>query len=116
MTMVALAAVAAWGVRRDALRASAVFAVLLVALVLTFSQTSILALLVGLLALILARWGLRASVLASVAALVALALAVYGLGGDGGLTAETTGRTGLVSGGLEIAGDRPLTGYGSGSF
>ncbi len=115
ITMVALAAVATWGLRRDALRASAAFAVLLAALVLTFSQTSILALIAGLLALVLARWGLSRAVLASAAALAALALAVFGLGG-GGLTAETTGRTGLVSGGLEIAGDRPLTGYGSGSF
>ncbi|HKJ36454.1 MAG TPA: hypothetical protein VKA36_07800, partial [Solirubrobacterales bacterium] len=32
------------------------------------------------------------------------------------LTAETTGRTGLVSGGVEIAADRPLTGYGPGTF
>lgn len=115
ITLTALAAVATWGARRDALRAAAVFVVLLVALVLTFSQTSMLALLAGLLAIALARWGVVRGALAAAAVAAVLALAVFGLG-NGGLTAETTGRTGLVSGGLELAGDRPLTGYGSGSF
>jgi hypothetical protein len=115
VTMAALAAVATWGRRREAVRAMAVFAVLLAALVLTFSQTSMLALLAGLLALALARWGMIRAAGAAVAAVVLVGVVVAGLGG-GGLTAETTGRTGLVSGGLEIAADRPVAGYGSGSF
>lgn len=115
VTMIAMAAVVAWGGRREVLRAGAVFVVLLAALVLTYSQTSMLALLVGLLALGLARWGAIRAVVAAAATLVVVGLVVVGLGG-GGLTAETTGRTGLVSGGLEIAADRPVSGYGSGTF
>ncbi len=115
VTMVALAAVATWAGRREAVGATLVFVVLLAALVLTFSQTSMLALLAGLIALGLARWGVVRAAGAALAATAAVALVVTGLGG-GGLTAETTGRTGLVSGGLEIAADRPLSGYGSGAF
>ena len=116
ITLTVLAAVAAWApTRQQSLRAAAVFVTVLVAMVLTFSQTSMLALIAGLLVLVLAQWGLSRAVLAAAAAAAALALAVFGFGG-GGLTAETTGRTGLVSGGLEIAADRPLQGYGSGSF
>jgi O-antigen ligase len=115
VTMVALAAVATWCPRREAVRAAVAFVILLAALVLTFSQTSMLALIAGLLALALARWGVVRAALAAVVATAALALVVTGLGG-GGLTAETTGRTGLVSGGLEIAADRPVSGYGSGTF
>jgi O-antigen ligase len=115
VTMVALAAVATWGARREAVRATAAFVVLLAALVLTFSQTSTLALLAGLLAIALARWGVIRAAGAALATVAIVGLVVGGLGG-GGLTAETTGRTGLVSGGLEIAADRPLSGYGSGAF
>jgi O-antigen ligase len=115
LTMVALAAVASWGSRADGSRALVVFVVLLAALVVSYSQTSLLALLAGLLVLVLAHWGLTRAVAATIAVAGLLLVAVLGLGG-GGLTAETTGRTGLVSGGLEIAADRPLVGFGSGSF
>lgn len=115
VTMIALAAVATWASRVDARRAALVFVVLLAALVLTFSQTSMLALVAGLAVLVAAVWGLPRALAATALTVAVLALAVFGLGG-GGLTAETTGRTGLVSGGLELAGERPLQGYGSGSF
>lgn len=115
VTMTLLAAVAAWAGAVDARRAAAVFVVLLLALVLTFSQTSQLALLAGILVLLAALWGLPRGLLAAGATTAALLAVVLGLGG-GGLTAETTGRTGLVSGGLELAEQRPLVGLGSGSF
>lgn len=115
VTMVVLAGVVAFGGRPEVRRAAPLFALLLVGLVLTFSQTSMLALIAGLGVLVVAAWGLPRALLAAAVTVVALALAVFALGG-GGLTAETTGRTGLVSGGLELAGDRPLAGHGSGSF
>ena len=115
LTMVLLAAVVTWGRRQDGRRALGVFVVLLAALLISYSQTGLLALLAGLLALVLAHWGLGRALLVTAATSALLLVAATGLG-TGGLTEETTGRTGLVSGGLEIAADRPLVGYGSGSF
>jgi O-antigen ligase len=41
----------------------------------------------------------------------------FGVKGSGGSTSNaTSGRTKLISGGLELFADRPLWGYGSGSF
>ena len=41
----------------------------------------------------------------------------FGLKGSGGSTSNaTSGRTKLIDGGLELFADRPLYGYGSGSF
>jgi len=41
----------------------------------------------------------------------------FGLNGSNGSTSNaTSGRTKLISGGLELFADRPLYGYGSGSF
>ncbi len=111
--------------RRDVLLGAAVLAWLLAGLVSSFSQSSIAALLLGLAVLAAWCWGVRATVYAS-AALVALAGAVvllapaslhFGLKGSGGSAANaTSGRTTLVSGGLELFAKRPLEGYGSGSF
>lgn len=116
VAMVFAAAVATWGrVRREALAAAALFALLLAGVAVTFSQSSLLALIGGLLVIALARWGLARALAAAVAVVVCLALAVTGVDA-GGLEAETSGRDGLISGGLEIAADRPLHGYGSGSF
>ena len=116
VVMVLLVGAAVWGrVRREQLAASALFVVLLAGLAITFSQSSLLALIGGLLVLALARWGLVRALAAGVAVIVGLALAVAVIDA-GGLEAETTGRDGLISGGLEIAEDRPLYGYGSGSF
>ena len=116
MVMIPLAAIAAWSRSQGrAWGASAVFAVLLAGVVITFSQSSLLALLAGLLVLALCRWGLGGAVLATGLVIAGLALSVFAIGG-GGLSAESTGRTDLISGGLELAADRPLSGYGSGSF
>jgi O-antigen ligase len=126
LVMVALTAIVLWRPRRrDVLLAAAVLAWLLAGLVTSFSQSSIAALLLGLAALAAWRWDVRRTVYASgsllalAGALVLLAPASlhFGLKGTGGSTSNaTSGRSKLVSGGLELFAERPLQGYGPGSF
>jgi O-antigen ligase len=127
----ALVMVAVMGVTMRASRrievyaGAAVLAWLLAGLITSFSQSSIAALLLGLAVLAAYTWDVRNTVYAS-AGLAALALAVallapaglhFGLKGVGGSTSNaTSGRTKLIEGGLELFADRPLYGYGSGSF
>jgi O-antigen ligase len=111
--------------RRDALAGAAVLAWLLAGLVTSFSQSSIAALLLGLAVLGAWCWGVRASAYVA-GALLALAVAVvllaptslhFGLKGSSGSASNaTSGRTTLISGGLDLFAARPLEGYGSGSF
>ncbi len=126
LVMIAVTAVVLWSSqRRWVLAGAGVLAWLLVGLITSFSQSSIAALLLGLAVLAAYRWNVRATVYASVA-LVAAALVVvavapaslhFGLKGSGGSTSNaTSGRTKLISGGLELFAQRPLFGYGSGSF
>ena len=124
LTIVALGAFVAWTPRRElAIAGAACSAVLLVALALSFSITGFLATIAGLLVVALLRFGLRRAAIAATGAVVFFAL-FFALGGaersdvgpQRGLDAETSGRVDLVSGGLELAGDRPLWGWGSGSF
>ena len=95
-------------------------AILWAALVLTLSRSSLGALLVGLGALAALRWKVGRAVLAAAAvvALAAAAIAVspttFGL--NQGLNGASSGRPGLVSGGLDLFAARPVWGYGSGSF
>jgi O-antigen ligase len=97
--------------------------VLLAALVLTFSITSVIALLVGLVALAGLRYGPRGGAAAAMTTVAAGAV-FFALGGAGGeekgpdrsFNDVTSGRVGLVEGGLELAEDRPLLGWGSGAF
>ena len=97
-----------------------VLAVLWVGLVLTLSRSSLGALLVGLAVLAALRWkpGRALVVAVVVIALGAIAVAVspktFGL--NQGINGASSGRGGLVSGGLSLFGDRPVWGYGSGSF
>jgi O-antigen ligase len=111
--------------RRDVLLAAVVLAWLLGGLVTSFSQSSIVALLLGLAVLAAWRWQLRRTVYVATGVLVLggalLALAPaslhFGLKGSGGSTSNaTSGRASLISGGLELFAERPLEGYGSGSF
>ncbi|HXD53596.1 MAG TPA: O-antigen ligase family protein [Solirubrobacteraceae bacterium] len=114
-----------WGSRREAKIGAAVLAWLLAGLVTSFSQSSIAALLVGLAVLAAFCWGWERTAIA-VGALALLAAAVVALAPEGwhlGLSGKhgsannaTTGRAGLVEGGLELFADRPLEGFGSGSF
>ncbi|MDQ6810802.1 MAG: O-antigen ligase family protein [Actinomycetota bacterium] len=126
LVMVAVMTAVLWRPRRrDVLIAAGVLAWLLAGLVTSFSQSSIAALLLGLAVLAAGRWDARATVYAS-GTLVALAAVVvllapaslhFGLKGSGGSASNaTSGRTKLISGGLELFAQRPLTGYGSGSF
>jgi O-antigen ligase len=97
-----------------------VLAVLWACLVLTLSRSSLGALLVGLAVLAALRWkpGRALVVAVVVIALGALAIAVspktFGL--NQGINGASSGRGGLVSGGLSLFGHRPVWGYGSGSF
>lgn len=117
VTMTVLAAVVAYGRRpREVWGAAACFAALLVLLLISYSQTSTLALFAGLLVLVAARWGVARGIGAGVATAIALAAAMALIAG-GGLSSETTsGRSGLIDGGLEIARDHPVAGIGSGAF
>ncbi len=126
LVMIAVTAVVLWWRnRRGVLASAAVLAWLLAGLVTSFSQSSIAALLLGLAVLAAYRWSVRWTLYVAVS-LVALALAVvllapasshFGLKGSGGSTQNATnGRTKLVEGGLELFADRPLQGFGSGSF
>lgn len=126
LVMIAITTVVLWSPRRrDLLIGAAVLAWLLGGLVTSFSQSSIVALLLGLAVLAAWRWDVRRTQYAALA-LLALAGAVvllapaslhFGLKGSSGSTSNaTSGRTKLVSGGLELFAKRPLEGYGSGSF
>ncbi len=125
LVMIAVTTVVLWGGRREAQLGAAVLAWLLAGLVTSFSQSSIAALLLGLAVLAAWRWSLR-DTLAVSGVLLLLALLVlllapsslhFGLKGRSGSTSNaTSGRAGLIEGGLELFADRPLQGYGSGSF
>ncbi|GIK78517.1 MAG: hypothetical protein BroJett022_22070 [Actinomycetes bacterium] len=117
VTMTVLAAVVAYSDRaREVRAAAAAFGLLAVLLLITFSQTSTLALLAALLVLAATRWGLARAAAGAAATALALAAAVALIAG-GGLSGETTsGRAGLIDGGVEIARDHPLAGVGSGGF
>jgi O-antigen ligase len=126
LVMIAVTAVVLWSRRRrDVLLGAAVLAWLLAGLGTSFSQSSIAALLLGLAVLAAWRWEVRgalylsAGVLALGGALLLLAPASlhFGLKGSGGSTSNaTSGRTKLISGGLDLFARRPLQGYGPGSF
>jgi len=61
------------------------------------------------------RFGVATGVAAAAAAVLAVVISVAVIGG-GSVSEDTSGRSGLIDGGLEIAADAPLLGAGSGSF
>jgi putative inorganic carbon (HCO3(-)) transporter len=89
-------------------------------LVLTLSRSSLGALLVGLGVLAALRWKvwpvLAAAAVVVVVGAIALAVSPKTFGLNQGLNGASSGRANLVSGGVSMFGDRPLWGYGSGSF
>jgi O-antigen ligase len=109
---------------RTLVAATLALAVLLGGLVLTFSQSSLAALLVACVVLAALRWPARPVLLGTVGVVVAallLAVAFPGvtkvdLGSGRSLKKATSGRTDLVKGGVNMFLDRPILGYGSGSF
>ncbi|MEK6251394.1 MAG: O-antigen ligase family protein [Actinomycetota bacterium] len=102
----------------------ALVAVLWLGLITTFSQSSFVALLVGLAALAALRWSARWTLAACAAgAIVAVAFVLAAAGSlkidlstEHTLNKDTSGRANLISEGIALFGDRPLWGYGSGSF
>jgi putative inorganic carbon (HCO3(-)) transporter len=122
LVMVVLAALLVYDVpRRDQLLVCGAIVVLWAGLLLTLSRTSLLALLVGigvLLGVRFARWRVVAAggaviVLLGIAA-VAISPTTFGL--NQGLNGASSGRGSLLSGGIRLFGDRPIWGFGSGSF
>ena len=123
--MIAVTTVVLWGRRREVLGGAAVLAWLLAGLVTSFSQSSIVALLLGLTVLAAWRWDLRRTLyvaggllaLGGAVLLLAPASLHFGLkGSKGSASNATSGRATLITGGLELFAERPLEGYGSGSF
>jgi putative inorganic carbon (HCO3(-)) transporter len=121
LAIAAYAAVIAWGApRRELLAAAAVCALSLVGLAFSYSITSFGALLAGLGVLAILRWGARgfaATAAFGVVGLVALVLAGGAPTSDiEDVRSIDAGHSSLIKGGLELAGDRPIAGWGSGSF
>jgi O-antigen ligase len=124
LTLVALGAYLAWarGVRGPVV-AAILAGLLLGALALSYSITSFGALLAGLLVVLALRWSVRWALAGGAAIVVcgAIFLLVSGTGESDLGSAErfdttTSGRVDLVKGGIELAQDRPVWGWGSGSF
>jgi O-antigen ligase len=95
--------------------------VLWIGLAQTFSQSSYIALLAGLAVLAAVRWSWRWTAGAVAVGLVGAVLVVTLVGGSGKvnfsrLNIDTSGRANLVQGGIDLFAERPLQGYGSGSF
>jgi len=106
--------------QREQLAAIVALAILWGGLVLTLSRSSLGALLVGLGILAALRWRptralyVAAAVIAIGVVAVAISPRTFGL--NQGLNGASSGRAGLVSGGLQMFGERPLWGYGSAAF
>jgi putative inorganic carbon (HCO3(-)) transporter len=125
LAIVALGAWIAWRrPPRQALAGAAVAAILLAALTVTFSQTSFAALIAGLALLTWFRFGLRGAALAGALVVVSIgAMALVGVPSDDSIVRErddlgeaSSGRTGLVSGGINLFEKKPVSGWGSGAF
>jgi O-antigen ligase len=125
VVMVLVVAVMLWSRQtRTVWLSAAALAVLFGGLVLTLSQSSLGALLVGLVVLAGLRWS-AAWTAAAVGGVVALAAAVVfafpgavkvDLGSDKSLDKATSGRVDLLEGGGRLFTDRPVAGWGAASF
>ncbi len=125
LVMIGLAAVLLWRARtRDVWLAVAALAVLWGGLLTTLSQSSFAALLLGLFVLAWLRFGGRVVAAPALAVLVAALVLILAfphalrlnLSSQDSLSNATSGRANLIEGGLRLARDRPLAGWGSGSF
>jgi O-antigen ligase len=125
IVMLLLAAWLLWARRqREVVAGALLLAVLWGGLVLTFSQSSFTALLVGLAILGAMRWSVRWALILSGAALV-IAVGIVALapgavhlelGNSKSADKATSGRYDLIKGGLKLFKRAPLVGQGSGSF
>jgi O-antigen ligase len=125
IVMLLLAAWLLWARRpREVLAGALLLAVLWAGLVLTFSQSSFAALLVGLAVLGAMRWSVRWALALSAGALVvALAFVAIApgavhlqLGSSRSADKATSGRYDLIKGGVDLFTAKPIAGQGSGSF
>jgi O-antigen ligase len=125
LVMVLLSAWMLWARRRvEVAGAVALLAVLWAGLVLTFSQSSFTALLLGLALLGALRWSVRWALGLSAAGLaVAIAIVMVApgavhldLGSSRSADKATSGRYALVRGGVRLFESAPVIGHGSGSF
>jgi putative inorganic carbon (HCO3(-)) transporter len=109
---------------RIVLASAVAIAAMLVGLLFSFSQSSFVALAVGVLAAACFVWRRRAVLLAAAAAAVFLVAAVGSANvrhavfhrSDGGLNRITSGRSKLVTNGLKLAVHHPVVGVGVGGF
>ena len=107
--------------RRSFALLTVLIGVLWLGLAQTFSQSSFIALLAGLAVLAAIRWSWKWTLAAVGVGIVAAALTIVFVGGSDEVTwdrlnIDFSGRGNLVSGGLELFSERPIQGYGSGSF
>jgi O-antigen ligase len=119
LVMVVATAALLWVTERRAFGLLTVLvAVLWIGLAQTFSQSSFIALLAGLAMLAALRWSWRWTVGVVALGSVVAVLVVLFAGGSGKvrLNVDTSGRANLVSGGADLFTERPIWGYGSGSF
>jgi len=125
IVMLGVASVLVWARRgRHVAGAIVVLAVLWAGLLLTLSQSSFAALLLGLAVLGGLRWSPRGALVVGLAVVAIGAVVVVAapgalhleLGSSKSADTATSGRYDLVKGGLRLAVHRPLAGYGSGSF
>ncbi|MCW2992229.1 MAG: hypothetical protein JWM73_2823 [Solirubrobacterales bacterium] len=125
LTMIGLAARLLWSERaRDHWLIAVVLGVLWAGLVLSLSQSSFAALLVGLAVLAALRWKVWPVVAVAVAG-IAIGAGVALISpqtinlkgkGSSAIDAATSGRADLVTGGAGMFAERPVWGYGSGAF
>lgn len=119
MVLLAVTLLYRWRLREQ-LAVVAALAIMWLAMVLSLSRSSLGALLAGLIILAAVRWRVSRAVIAGVAvvavgaAVVAISPHTFGL--EQGANGVSAGRGSLVSGGVHIFGQRPVWGYGSGSF
>jgi O-antigen ligase len=125
VVMICVAAAMLWAGRtRTVVVAGAVLAVLWGGLVVTFSQSSFAALLVGLAVLGALRWNSRRALALAAGAVAIAAVFVIAFpsavkldyGSSKSVDKATSGRADLISGGTQLFGDRPVYGWGAGSF
>jgi putative inorganic carbon (hco3(-)) transporter len=121
VTVVATAALLWTRTRETFWLLSGLILVLWIGLIPTFSQSSFVALLAGLAVLAAIRWSWRWTLAAVGVGVVGAVLVVLLVGGSGKLTSDRlnvdlSGRGSLISGGADLFAERPLWGYGSGSF
>jgi putative inorganic carbon (hco3(-)) transporter len=121
LALTAVAACLAWGGdRRDLMLGSLVFALGLVGLAFSYSLTSFAALITGLAVVAILRFRWRgAAIVGGMGAVALVALVIAGGTPTSDIQSDRSidsGHSDLVEGGIELAEDRPIAGWGSGAF